>query len=139
MSELSVTVMREIQAPKEQVFNAWLDPEMLKKFMKPMDAISIPKAEVNAVEGGRFDIVMLGENEMPHGGEYQVIDRFTKIVFTWESAYSVDGSTVTLNFSGDESRTKLELIHTRFLNEEMRNNHEGGWTNILKWLDEALT
>ena len=33
MSELNLTVERTINAPQEKVFSAWLDPEMLKRFI----------------------------------------------------------------------------------------------------------
>ena len=141
MNDMTVTVNRKISAPVESVFNAWLDAEMLAKFMIPAAGVCIPKAETDARVGGRFTIIMdTGENEIPHGGEYKAIDRHSKLVFTWESPFSIDGSTVTLNFadSGDGG-TDLELIHVKFPNEESRNNHEGGWSSIMVKLDEVLS
>lgn len=138
MSDMSVTVNRRIGAPVERVFNAWLDPEMLARFMIPAEGVKVPKAESDARVGGRFSIIMdTGENEIPHGGEYKAIDRHSKLVFTWESPFSIEGSTVTLNFadSGDGG-TDLELIHVKFPSEESRNNHEGGWTSILNKLSD---
>ena len=73
------------------------------------------------------------------GGEYKAIDPHSRIVFTWESPFSVEGSTVTLNLTqADEGGTDLELIHVKFPDQESRDNHLGGWGNILATLDAVL-
>lgn len=139
MTDLSLTLSRNINAPIEAVFNAWLDPEMIAKFMTPGEGMSVINASAEPHTGGRFALTMVaGENEIPHGGIYKVIDPHSKIVFTWESPFSVDGSTVTLNLSEKDGGTDIELIHVKFADEEARNNHEGGWASILAALDKAL-
>lgn len=139
MTELSLTIARVIAAPKDRVFQAWLDPKMLTKFMMPGPDMSVPKAETNPVAGGRFDIVMhAGGNDLPHAGTYKEISPHDRIVFTWESPYSVDDSTVTLDFAEVEGGTEVTLNHVKFANEEVRDNHKGGWTGILATLDSAL-
>lgn len=139
MSELSVNLSRNINAPIESVYNAWLDPEMLARFMIPGEGVTVPKAEANAQEGGRFDLIMLvGDKELPHGGVYQKLNPYSQIVFTWESHMSIDGSTVTLNFSETTDGTHVELVHIKFRDEEARDNHEGGWTSILKTMEEMF-
>lgn len=139
MTELTCKVSRTIAAPPEAVFNAWLDPTMLAKFMIPGEGMTVPKAEVDAREGGRFDIVMAGdEKEIPHGGEYKVIRPHSQIVFTWESPFSTDGSTVTLDFLPAGDGTEVTLTHVKFPDEQSRDNHEAGWTRILGELDTAL-
>jgi len=139
MTELSLTVSRVINAPAERLFNAWLDPEMLVKFMLPGSGMSVPRASADPVEGGRFDIIMQGsENEIPHHGIYKKIDPHSQLVFTWQSPFSVDDSTVTLDFKPVEGGTELNLHHVKFASQEARDNHEGGWTSILGALDAAI-
>ncbi len=138
MTDLTLTVERTINAAQEDVFNAWLNPDMLQKFMMPAPGMSVPRASNDPREGGRFDIVMKADGEIPHAGTYKVIDPHEQIVFTWESPYSTDGSTVTLDFAAVDGGTHLKLTHVRFPNEESRDNHEGGWIQILATLDDAL-
>ncbi len=138
MTDLTLTVERTINASQEAVFNAWLDPEMLQKFMMPAPGMSVPRASNDPREGGRFDIVMQAESEIPHAGTYKVIDPHNRIVFTWESPYSAEDSTVTLDFAPTKTGTHVTLTHVRFANEEARDNHQGGWTGILDTLDAAL-
>lgn len=139
MTDLSLTTHRTIAAPQEAVFNAWLDPEMLRKFMRPGPGMTTPKAQTDPVKGGRFELVMkAGDDEIPHAGTYKEIDPHSRIVFTWESPFSADDSTVTLEFEPDGDGTKVTLTHVRFVSEESRDNHMGGWTGILAALEETL-
>lgn len=139
MTDLSLTVSRTIKAPIEAAFNAWLDPEMIAQFMTPGEGMSVIDASASPQTGGRFDLTMVaGENHIPHGGVYKTIDPHSKIVFTWESPFSVDGSTVTLNLSETVEGTEIELVHVKFADEEARDNHNGGWTMILATLDRVL-
>ena len=111
MTELSLNIKRTLQAPLQTVFNAWLDPTLLGKFMIPGEGVSTGKVTSDAKEGGRFSIIMVGKaGDLPHGGEYQLINKYSQIIFTWESPFSVEGSKVTLNFTGDETQTQLEFF-----------------------------
>jgi len=138
MNELSLNVSRTINAPAEALFNAWLDPEMLARFMIPGEGMSVSKATANPAEGGRFDIIMVaGDQEIPHHGIYKIITRHSQLVFTWQSQYSVDDSTVTLDFRAVDGGTEVNLNHVKFHNEEARDNHQNGWASILEKLAQT--
>ena len=141
MTELTVNVDKIIHAPIEKVFDAWLNPKMLSKFMTPMPGMPDSDVENDAQEGGSFTIIMHVEGEkLPHTGEYLEIDRPNKLVFTWMSHRSVDGSTVTLNFTRiDDNKTNVSLTHVKFIDEEARCDHELGWGNILDKLNGVLS
>ena len=137
--DLTLTVTRAIKARPEQVFDAWLNPDMLMRFMQPGPGMTTPQATSDPRVGGRFDLIMAnGSDEMPHGGIYQVIERPHLLVFSWESPFSVEGSTVRLEFKPEGTGTLVTLTHMRFPSEESRDNHHGGWTSILAKLDETL-
>ena len=140
MTELTMQVERSIAAPREAVFRAWLDPEMLRRFMLPGQDMTVPRADVDAREGGRFEIVMrAGDKDMPHAGTYREISPHERIVFTWESPYSTEtDSEVTLEFAPEGDGTRVTLTHVRFPDAEMRDNHKAGWSAIPAALDTAL-
>jgi uncharacterized protein YndB with AHSA1/START domain len=141
MTDLTVNIDKIINAPIEKVFDAWLDPQILSKFMRGLPEMTEADVEINAREGGRFTIVMhLGDEKIPHTGKYLEIRRPAKLVFTWESQYSVvDNSTVTLIFTKiDEAKTNISLSHVRFIDEEARSGHEEGWGNVLSNLAEVM-
>jgi len=136
----AVRVQRTLNATPERVFDAWLDPEALGRFMRPgsekrsADAVTDPRV------GGRFIITMLGEgNVYPHTGEYLEIDRPHKLVFTWYSKATAMGkSTVTVELKpAAGGKTDLTLTHVGLPENEMA-NHNGGWTAIMDLLDGVL-
>lgn len=139
MTDLSLTLEHRLSAPPRRVFEAWLDPAMLMRFMTPGPAVTCPSAKTDPVEGGRFEIVMRGEaRDLLHSGTYLEITPHRRMAFTWDSPFSAPGSTVTLDFTPDGDGTLLRLTHVKFANEEMRGNHEAGWGSILAALAATL-
>ena len=140
MTDLTVNITKTIHAPIEQVFDAWLNPERLTRFILPAPGMPQPEVENDPRENGRFSIVMhVGDNRVPHTGSYLELDRPHRLKFSWESPYSADDSTVTLDFAEiDSTTTRVELTHVKFLHEEARSDHEGGWSNILDRLNELF-
>lgn len=140
MTDLSVNISKIINAPIEKVFDAWLDPLMLTQFILPAPGMAQPQVENDAREGGRFSIIMqVGDDRIPHTGTYLTLERPHRLAFSWESSFSTDDSIVTLVFDAiDSNTTRLDLSHIRFINEEARSNHEGGWNNILDQLDQLI-
>ena len=140
MTDLTVKLEKTINAPIETVFDAWLNPETLAKFMMPMPGMPPSDVENDPHEGGDFTIIMhAGSDDLPHTGKYLEIKRPNKLVFTWVSHCSVDDSIVTLNFTKtDDDKTNISLSHVKFLDESTRNDHEGGWTGILNKLNEIV-
>jgi uncharacterized protein YndB with AHSA1/START domain len=137
MTDLTVSVNKTINSPIEEAFDAWLNPQILSKFMTPIPGMPDSDVENDAQTGGNFTIVMhVNGKKLPHTGTYLEIDRPNKLVFSWKSQRSIDGSTVNLNFTKiDDRTTKIELTHVKFIDEEARADHEGGWSNILDKLN----
>lgn len=139
-TELELTVSRTIPAPREKVFNAWLSPAMLSKFMRPPETIGTARVENDPVKGGRFSIVMVTEEkEIPHAGTYLAIDPHAHLSFTWESPHSLDDSVVTVDFAErGPTLTEITLRQVKFRSEQARDGHVRGWTAILDLLDGLL-
>lgn len=139
-TDLRLEVSRLLPFPPERVFDAWLDPAMLARFMMPMPGGSVPEAASDAREGGKYRIVMQTPDgtQIPHHGIYRKIDRPHQLIFTWISPYSADGSEVTLDFTPVAGGTQVTLTHVTFVSEEMRDNHARGWAEILECLEGAL-
>jgi uncharacterized protein YndB with AHSA1/START domain len=135
----TLTVEREIPGPIDAVFDAWLEAATMVRWMTPAPDISVEAAS-DPVVGGRFRVVMKGRGqEIVHTGEYLVIERPTRLVFTWQSEPAGD-TLVAVDFTrvGDR-RTLVTLTHERFPTAEQRDLHRGGWTALLETLARVMT
>lgn len=133
-----VRVSREIAAPATELFDAWLDPEKLSRWMRPFDTTR-SDVRLDPRAGGEFEIVMhTPKGAVPHTGSYQEITRPRRIVFTWNSPFAGDhGSLVTVDFNARGGGTEIVITHERLPSEEMVQAHSGGWSSILERIAES--
>ncbi|HEY2378788.1 MAG TPA: SRPBCC domain-containing protein [Gemmatimonadaceae bacterium] len=129
-----LVVRRTIPIPRDRVFDAWLDPVRLARFMRP-GGTGRATAEVDPRVGGRFRIVMHHPNGPPdgtaHTGEYLVIDRPKRLSFTWRSIHTDDrATTVTIDFLDRGGETEVVLTHAQLPPREIE-GHRKGWSDIL--------
>jgi uncharacterized protein YndB with AHSA1/START domain len=134
----TVRVSREIAAPATELFDAWLDPEKLSRWMRPFDTTR-SDVRLDPRVGGEFEIVMhTPKGAVPHTGSYQEITRPRRIVFTWNSPFAGDhGSLVTVDFNARGGGTEIVITHERLPSEEMVQAHSGGWSSILERIAES--
>jgi uncharacterized protein YndB with AHSA1/START domain len=136
----ALTIRREIAAPAEALFDAWLDAQSLTAWMRP-GGIRETRAESDPRVGGAFRIVMVAdESDIVHTGTYREIDRPHRLVFTWSSpATGFRDSLVTVTFQPSSSGATVVAIHQVGLpDEEARVSHHSGWSDALAQLDQLL-
>lgn len=135
--EYAVTVRREIAAPAEEIFDAWLDADSLGTWLRP-GGIRETRAETDPREGGAFRIVMVDDrSEIVHAGMYREIDRPRRLAFTWSSpATKFRDSIVTVTFEPSANGTVVEIHQVGLPDEEAQRSHHGGWSDALRVLDE---
>ena len=126
-----VVIRRRMPAPRELVFEAWIDPKGIREWMCPGDVVSA-EATLDVCVGGSFRVVMRGKDrEHVHTGTYRVVERPSKLVFTW-SASETPGEmtlvTVELHAHGDEC--ELILTHEGFPKADVARSYESGWGTI---------
>jgi uncharacterized protein YndB with AHSA1/START domain len=139
--EYSVTVQREIAAPVEDLFDAWLDAQSLGAWLKP-GGIRETRAETDARVGGAFRIIMVDdESSIEHTGTYREIDRPRRLVFTWSSpATQFRDSIVTVTFlPSSSSSTVVEIHQVGLPDEDARVGHHAGWSDALRELARTAT
>jgi uncharacterized protein YndB with AHSA1/START domain len=133
-------LVRVLDASPEDIFDAWIDSESLAIWMCP-GSVQRSVAEVDARVGGRFRIVMKGPDcDHEHEGEYLVLDRPSRLVFTWVSeATRRRPSTVSVDLKRiGPGRTELTLTHEGLPDELAVVKHGSGWGSILEKLGAAL-
>ena len=129
-----VVVRRRIRASREDVFAMWTDARSLAQWMTPVSG-SRTTAELHPRVGGRYTIVMHGDRDYDHHGEYLVVDPPSKLSFTWISEGSdYQRSVVTVElFETGADETELVLTHEQ-LPPAWVARHIEGWTAIVETL-----
>jgi uncharacterized protein YndB with AHSA1/START domain len=137
--DIHLTLERVIDAPVQRVYAAWTDPELLKQWLAPGDAVA-SRAVADTVVGGTFLIEMRGTDGQRWlaRGVYREVAPLRRLVHTWRWEGSDVESLVTVELEPESAgRTRLTLTHSRFASAEARDQHERGWAGCLAKL-EAL-
>ncbi len=133
---------RTFAAPRETVFQAWTDREILVKWWGPK-GYTVPVAEIDVRPGGAWRTCMRSPEgeEYCVGGVYREVIPPEKLVFTW--AWESDGepgheTVVTIEFHDKDGATELVLVQELFESVEARDKHNQGWSSSFDCLAEAL-
>lgn len=130
-----VEVVRTIEAPREEVFRAWTDPEVLRRWWGPGE-FTCPEAKVDLRPGGSYRLVMqpTAGDPMVLTGTYREVEPPARLVYTWrwETGPAADGSEslVTVEFRElrtDPPATELVLIHSDFPASHGPGPYQMGW------------
>lgn len=136
-----VTVERRIDAPAERVFDAWLDPASVGRWLFATPDGVMKRVEIDPRVGGRFLIVeRRGEELAEHFGEYLEIDRPRRLVFSFAAVRDSGTTRVTVTVTPDGDGSRLTLVHEMDPQwAEYEDRTREGWANILESLDRTLT
>jgi len=104
-------VTRRFNAPAEDVFDAWLNPELARQWFAP-GLGEMTRVEIDARVGGTFWLVQRrGAEEAQHTGEYLEIDRPRRLVFTWRTPPLTASSRVIVEIVPQGEGCELTLQH----------------------------
>ncbi|WP_295806708.1 SRPBCC family protein [uncultured Nitratireductor sp.] len=147
ISENELVLARIIDAPREKIFRAWTDPNILKQWFVPKPW-TIAKAEIDVRPGGSSLIVMKDPdgNEYPNRGVFLEVVENEKIVTTdaFTEAWKPSGKPfmtmiLTLEDAGeDKTRYIARALHWNAEDVEAHKKmgfHEG-WGQCADQLEE---
>jgi uncharacterized protein YndB with AHSA1/START domain len=138
MAEFSVT--HAYAATPEQVFDAWLDPAIARRFLFATPTGEMIRAEVDPKVGGRFVFVDRRPDmgDVLHTGEYLEIDRPRRLAFTFGVPQFDPGfTTVTVEITPTAGGCTLTLTQAQ-VPAEWADRSKQGWGMILGALEAAL-
>ena len=139
----SLVVCRTFDAPVARVFDAWLSPDALRRFLVGVDQ-KVLDVKVDPRVGGSYSITWdTPDGPWTVGGVYSEIVKNGRIVCTWmweeDEETGVHESLLTLEFHAlSPTKTELVLTHTKLRNQESRDGHAKGWTSIVDKLAEVI-
>jgi len=136
---VSVTVERRLAAAPERVFDAWLDPESLGRWLFATTEGVMERVEVDPRIGGRFLVAeRRGEELAEHHGEYVALDRPRRIAFDFWTSFSEQRTRVTITIEADGEGSLLSLRHDGVW-ADYEERTQKGWAMILGNLAKTLT
>ncbi len=136
MTDLTaLRVERTYRAPAQAVFDAWTNPEVMRRWWHAGDATwENTAAEADLRPGGRLRVVMRAPDGASYGGggAYTAIEPPTLLAFTWawDDAPSGTSTQIELRFSESDGATTVVLTHAG-LSEEAVSGHSDGWQQAL--------
>ena len=109
-----ILVVREFDAPRELVYRAYTEPELVKRWW-PGKRGEMTTAEIDLRVGGAWRYVMIAEGgfEVAFHGEFREIVPNERLVNTevYESAPPGTGpALVTVELAEDAGRTRLQML-----------------------------
>jgi uncharacterized protein YndB with AHSA1/START domain len=147
MSVADVTTLRverTFDAPAQDVFDAWTNPEVLRRWWGAEPTDRVPVAEVDLRVGGAYRLAMERPDGTTHTvqGEYREVSRPRRLVYTW-AWVEADGSKghasiVTVHFRGEGARTTVVIEHSELPSAESRERHAQGWSACLANLERRV-
>jgi uncharacterized protein YndB with AHSA1/START domain len=125
---IALVIRRTINASVARVFEAWTQPEQLRRWWGPRP-VTCSAADVDLRVGGEYRI----GNLLPDG----------TVVYTWEierkGKPSPERSRVTVRFEAHDDKTEVIVVHERIDTDETRADHEQGWNGCLDGLAALFT
>jgi uncharacterized protein YndB with AHSA1/START domain len=145
--ELVLELSHRFSAPRDDVFDAWINPEVLKRWWAAAPTWQTPLAEVDAREGGTYRLSMRTDEGKVHtvAGEFTEIRAPERLVYTWAWEPSAgsprserEQTLVAVDFIEDGDGTVVRLTHSGFADDETRGMHAQGWEGVLANLERSV-
>lgn len=139
-----LVVKRSYSAAPERVFDAWLNPDIARKWLFTTDGSEIVEIEIDARVGGKFVFIdrrNTGEfkGDIRHVGEYLEIDRPHRLVFTFGvPQFNPAMTRVEIDIVADGPGCELTLTHYDVPGEWAARTNEG-WTMLLGNLEREIS
>ena len=143
----SLRVERTILAKRDDVFRAWVTPELLKQWLHPGEGWTTPVAEMDVRVGGRFRWGIRG----PDGGTFYEVGEFLDIRAPERLVYTCrfeddevdfdmpkDETIVRVDFSDVPGGTKVTLVSDGYSKANERDDHQNGWPAFLTSLAQLV-
>jgi uncharacterized protein YndB with AHSA1/START domain len=133
----TLVLRRIFTAPRQKVFRAWIEPEALETWFKPV-GMHMTVSKLEAYVGGAFHFHL--ENGNSIFGTYLHIAPPEKLVFTWAGEATMGHNTiVTLDFVDLGAKTEVVLTHERLDAPALHKMFGAGWSSSLDALAASFS
>jgi uncharacterized protein YndB with AHSA1/START domain len=144
-SERELVVTRTFKAPARIVFDAWIKPDLLKRWWAPKSfGISFISCEADVRAGGTYRFVFghpASERPMEFFGRYIEVRPHSRLV--WTNDEGGEGGAVTTVTFEERSAETLVVMHDLYSSKEaldgaIASGSTNGFSEAFEQLDELL-
>lgn len=141
-SERELVVTRIFNGPARIVFEAWTQPELLKRWWVPKSiGMVLLSCEMDVRVRGGYRLVFAGNPEpIAFFGKYLEVTPHLRL--SWSNDESADGAITTVTFEEGGGKTQV-VVHDLYPSKEaldaaIASESTGGFTEQFEQLDELL-
>lgn len=144
MSEHTIVIERELDAPRELVWKAWTNPDEITRWWGP-EHFTTPreKIEIDLRPGGVCRMTMVGPDgvEYPSDGHFGIVEPPERLSFGEQSTDHpmIESGETTVEFIDlGKSRTKVVITSRMICAGELLEMAQAGWGSQLDKLASLL-
>ena len=141
-SERELVVTRTFHGPARLVFEAWTQPELVKRWWVPKSAgLKLLSCEMDVRVGGGYRLVFAMDPEpIAFFGKYLEVTPHSRL--SWSNDESPDGAITTVTFEERGGKTRV-VVHDLYPSKEaldtaIASGSTSGFTETFEQLDELL-
>jgi len=144
VDETPVMVRRHLAATPQNVFAAFSEPRLVRRWLTPSPDITLTLLRFDFRQGGtyRFGYELPDGRTVIVGGSYRTIEPPSKIVFTWiiepPDEHAGIESLVTVTITPEGTGSKLVILHEKLTRPDAVARHALGWRGALDRLPALL-
>lgn len=142
--DFTLHLTRFIRAPRERVFDAFVDQAQLARWHCPR-GMTISAATVDARVDGTWRLDMRTRDRTAHavGGRYREIRRADRLAYTWQwegDDTPMPGlqTLVEIDFVAKDDGTEIRMRHSGFPADAARIGHAAGWNSVFNRLSDYV-
>lgn len=143
---IQLTLSKDFNVPVARLYQAWITPDDLKQWWRPMGNI-LQHATTPPKQDGQIEYVFANEqgaHSFTITGVYKEVQEEKKLVYTWN--WQIPAATVgdsafllTIEFSAAASGSRINVTQENFTDEEAVHPHQDGWEKALTDLQQFLS
>jgi uncharacterized protein YndB with AHSA1/START domain len=141
-----IQISKEFPVSVDELYNAWISPDALKEWWKPMGH-QLKDITNELKEGGRIKYVFQdnnGDTVLNIDGNYSEVAERERLEYSWNWQFPKDpvGNSefmLTIIFSAQGNGSKLDVRQENLKDEEAIRIHKEGWDGALNDLHDYLS
>jgi uncharacterized protein YndB with AHSA1/START domain len=128
-----------IDAPRDEVWRAWTEPEQIAAWWGPK-GMSVPpeSVEMDVRPGGVFRLTMVADAsgaEFPTDMHYREVEPPERLVYAWDAQRGLGSGVVTVRFVDRGEQTEIVTEFAGFATDQIFTGARVGWKGQMQKFD----